>query len=890
MNPADHQSIIILHASICSTTLRACSGPDLLPIEYYRQNDLTLGQYLEDAVAQSGRTCGLKGCDRPRLLHYQVYVHSQYRIQVVTEQYPCPVPNAEERIIMWSYCKICKLATAHTFMSETTWHYSFGKYLELSFYHGDLTCLAEAADSCPHNVHRDHVRYFALRNLAVRVHIDPIKVCDAVAPPLRLSYAPNAQYQIREQEYLDIKEKTDGYWTSLETRVRAFNYELVAPERVENARNALAEIARRADIDERQLSTVLEETHQIATNVFSYSNFRCTLQDKIVDWEREFVNFEQKYVVDQRPIQSGLRRLFSDSSGPTSPEHRSTGFPAHLFAPSETEEKSEDAGGTIRASASEPHNLASLLSPATHELSRENLAAVDARLNKLAPPVSSDYSTSSQASSSLHTPSNTSSNPSISGDRDRDSDSDSTVCAESPRLQSTKPLPIASEVGATSELESDPGHSKESTLGIQTPNGTVNSLIKRFEQTTPAEKFNARPLGQSEPRPTLARRNKSEISRQNKSKPVARTDVFSDSEVPGKSNKSFVSRSTLPSRGSTYSNKSSRRTPSTISTAPKSGAELDADSSQSGTVSTPTAKSPSKPLRPMLSRNASTTGTLKEGRRQAAPEKMDSGSSSSKQPKTRLTGQRPPGRPPGTSRAFGSTTPSGPKSGFRKGAPSLVGSRVFSMRAQYESLANRHSKDQAAQAARLAMARRPIAAAKPVLEVFGNTKDALKDDFGDDGNDSNSEGGSADDEYEGEDSHPARHDRKETDTSQPTYHFADPSKESFVYQPIDANGTSPPPITMPLVRTPDGLPHLPVNLTKEELEALQRFSDGPSVPASPFLSSDTSSLPRLPHLSEGEMSSSGTERFKGSLMAKAFASLAVWAPRNGEFLPLEYPL
>jgi 1-phosphatidylinositol-3-phosphate 5-kinase len=36
---------------------------------------------------------------------------------------------------MWSWCKICNALTPVTEMGEETWKYSFGKYLELSFYH-----------------------------------------------------------------------------------------------------------------------------------------------------------------------------------------------------------------------------------------------------------------------------------------------------------------------------------------------------------------------------------------------------------------------------------------------------------------------------------------------------------------------------------------------------------------------------------------------------------------------------------------------------------------------------------------------------------------------------------------------------------------------------------
>jgi 1-phosphatidylinositol-3-phosphate 5-kinase len=59
---------------------------------------------------------------------------------------------------------------------------------------------------------------------------------------------------------------------------------------------------------------------------------------------------------------------------------------------------------------------------------------------------------------------------------------------------------------------------------------------------------------------------------------------------------------------------------------------------------------------------------------------------------------------------------------------------------------------------------------------------------------------------------------------------------------------------------------------------------GPSVPPSPQVSGTLSAVPRLSHLSESEMSSTGTET--RSLM-KTLSNL--WNYRGADFIPLEYP-
>ena len=294
LEPADHQYLIVLHATVCSATLRICAGPELASMQYYGLGDETLGQYLERAVSSSGRPCGAKGCDRPNLLHYRVYVHGRFRVQVVIEQYPCPVEGAEDRIIMWSYCKLCKAAMPYAFMAEPTWHYSFGKWLELGFYHDDLACRAEAS-LCPHNVHRDHVRYFALRNLAVRVHIDPVELFEAALPSLQIRNRLDVQRNLRTSEYATIGTRATSYFDTVVQRIRSVSLDAMAPEVRDAARNALADILRRAETDRKAIARQLDDAfgNLPATSAgLGLNAVLRTLQDKVVEVRGNPLSFD----------------------------------------------------------------------------------------------------------------------------------------------------------------------------------------------------------------------------------------------------------------------------------------------------------------------------------------------------------------------------------------------------------------------------------------------------------------------------------------------------------------------------------------------------------------------------------------------------------------------
>jgi hypothetical protein len=78
-----------------------------------------------------------------------------------------------------------------------TWNYSFGKFLELSFYSFDAVC---RTGSCSHSVHRDHIRYFSRGCLVAQFAYEPIDLLQVTIPPLRLVHDPNMKVFLRSKE------------------------------------------------------------------------------------------------------------------------------------------------------------------------------------------------------------------------------------------------------------------------------------------------------------------------------------------------------------------------------------------------------------------------------------------------------------------------------------------------------------------------------------------------------------------------------------------------------------------------------------------------------------------------------------------------------------------
>jgi 1-phosphatidylinositol-3-phosphate 5-kinase len=99
------------------------------------------------------------------LSHYRSYVHAEGRVTVSVDSLPCPMQGMENRIMMWSLCRVCQESGPFIPMSEETWKYSFGKYLELTFYHEKQV---PRTTSCTHDIHKEHCRFFAFRNKTLR--------------------------------------------------------------------------------------------------------------------------------------------------------------------------------------------------------------------------------------------------------------------------------------------------------------------------------------------------------------------------------------------------------------------------------------------------------------------------------------------------------------------------------------------------------------------------------------------------------------------------------------------------------------------------------------------------------------------------------------------------
>lgn len=165
---------------------------------------------------------------------------------------------------------------------------SFAKYLEVSFYNDQLFCRFLA---CPHNIHKDHVRYFAYKDMAIRIFIDFIDVSDVAIPPLTLRVDAWIQLKIKNEEFGVLQKAMAAYWDSVLSRIRSFNYDLISPEKQQAGRATMQDFAERAAEDKESLMSMLDAAYESTplSRPSSLNAVRHALNQKAISWDKEFL-------------------------------------------------------------------------------------------------------------------------------------------------------------------------------------------------------------------------------------------------------------------------------------------------------------------------------------------------------------------------------------------------------------------------------------------------------------------------------------------------------------------------------------------------------------------------------------------------------------------------
>jgi 1-phosphatidylinositol-3-phosphate 5-kinase len=327
-DPYAHQNIVVLYTVVCTATTVPCAGPELLALDFYNElessrdfdPDCTLGQYVEDLCLSADTICTSNGCEQQMSEHHRTYVHGEARITVVIDKSPCKIKGLHDSILMWSYCKICKKETQVMPMSESTWKYSFGKYLELSFWSSELHL---RAGFCPHDLHRDHIRYFGYRNVAMRIHYDPIDLLEIVVPRTRITWKVDNDLRLKNDLFTKSEERWNRFMLSVKNRIKRINIDSVVPEKVEACKAEVERLSKRAQDEHAALLRKLQKKYMESKyyEIIPLNRAIRAMQEKVAEWDTSFADFDANYFPSEKDIRRlaalQLKKMFMDRDAST---------------------------------------------------------------------------------------------------------------------------------------------------------------------------------------------------------------------------------------------------------------------------------------------------------------------------------------------------------------------------------------------------------------------------------------------------------------------------------------------------------------------------------------------------------------------------------------------
>ncbi|KAJ7922865.1 hypothetical protein B0H13DRAFT_1982098 [Mycena leptocephala] len=298
---------------------RACFAPHLNYITFYGENDCTLGQYIEKAVADTliqfldpKALCTGKGCDQPLARHCKVYVHNETRLFVAVEQWDGQIIGrmnylpAPDLITTWSACRVCGSATPFIPVSEEMQRYSFAKFLELHFYPADVKLVQGAG--CQHNIYQHHIRYFATKGMTVRFQADPITLHEVVYPPFRIRVRPETQLELKNDDFERLHRRNLLWYTGLIDDLKLISIDAATGDEESDARLLanINQLISRAEVEKEDISRLINRIYRESapTDTFALNQVHSYRQDKIVAWQQDFDRLPKPKLTDRNSKRS----------------------------------------------------------------------------------------------------------------------------------------------------------------------------------------------------------------------------------------------------------------------------------------------------------------------------------------------------------------------------------------------------------------------------------------------------------------------------------------------------------------------------------------------------------------------------------------------------------
>ncbi|QLQ78428.1 hypothetical protein HG537_0A06750 [Torulaspora globosa] len=315
LGTGSHQCITLLYSMVSTKTATPCIGPQLVTIDYFWDSDISIGQFIENVVATAYYPCR-QGCGGELIDHYRSYVHGSGKVDVLIEKFQARLPRLKDIIVTWSYCKKCGMTTPILQVSEKTWNYSFGKYLELMFWSKKES--VAGIGKCTHDFATDHVKYFGFNGLVVRIDYSDLEVHELVTPPRKITWTPYKDIKMKVELYYQILDKINAFYASVSSRLERVKLDSMSGDRLLAGQSTITELKTKVSEEKALLIQDLERLYREEPgDQHIHLNFIIkTLHDRAVSWDTEFTDFGKRFLPSETDItritSRQLKKLFSD--------------------------------------------------------------------------------------------------------------------------------------------------------------------------------------------------------------------------------------------------------------------------------------------------------------------------------------------------------------------------------------------------------------------------------------------------------------------------------------------------------------------------------------------------------------------------------------------------
>lgn len=351
MDPQRRQSLAFLYSMVCTKNSTPCVGPITLQIDYYWDNDMTLGQYVEHLISSASLVC-TEGCGDTQRDHYRTYVHHDGKLDITLEPFNTRIPTVPNAILIWSYCKQCGHTSPFLPMSDTTWKFSFGKFLELVFWSKKNS--STNLGNCSHDFAKDHIKYFTLNDITVKMEYSKVDLLELIVPRTKIMWRAETNVRFKIELRSQVLEKTQKFFASVLARLTRVKVDSISNDKMEAGQKRIEQLIQQVSEQQAQVNEKIQDIYQSTApdDHLPLNSALRFVQDLSVEWDQEFLIFEANYLPSEKDIARittlQLKKFFLDNNSEKNEDEDSDSKSVFSESSDTREKKSEVKDITTR--------------------------------------------------------------------------------------------------------------------------------------------------------------------------------------------------------------------------------------------------------------------------------------------------------------------------------------------------------------------------------------------------------------------------------------------------------------------------------------------------------------------------------------------------------------